>query len=95
MKLLVRPRVTEEEFHKKITPELLEQMGLLEESLGKISLADMLEGKTKQYVDSNMVAKHNLTMEEFHQYLQNVIDSKAGLRVKILAVEAYIKKIKE
>ncbi len=45
-------------------------------------------------ISDKMIAKPNLTMEEFHQYLQNVIDSKAGLRLKILAVEAYIKKIK-
>ena len=74
--------------------EFLQENGFLDNNTGKISLADKLEGKTKQYFDSNMVAKHNLTMDEFHQYLQNVIDSKAGLRVKILAVEAYIKKIK-
>ena len=42
-----------------------------------------------------MVSKHNLTMEEFHQYLQSVIDSKADLRLKVLAVEAYVKKIKD
>jgi hypothetical protein len=41
-----------------------------------------------------MIAKPNLTIEEFHQYLQNVIDSKADLRVKILAVERYIKQIR-
>lgn len=50
MKLLAKPITTREEFHKKISPKLLEQMGLLEESLGKISLADKLEGKTKQYI---------------------------------------------
>jgi hypothetical protein len=74
--------------------KFLQENGFLDSNTGKISLADKLEGKTKQYVDSSMVAKHNLTMEEFHQYLQSIIDSKAGLRVKILAVEAYIKKIK-
>lgn len=40
-----------------------------------------------------MVAKHNLTMEEFHQYLQNVIDSDLNLRQKVVAVERYIKQI--
>jgi hypothetical protein len=78
----------------KLDREFLQENGFLDDNTGKISLADKLEGKTKQYVNSHMVAEHNLTMEEFHQYLQSVIDSKAGLRVKILAVEAYIKKIK-
>ena len=41
-----------------------------------------------------MVSKPNLTMEEFHQYLQDVIDSKLDLRQKVVAVEKYIKKIK-
>lgn len=71
MKLLVRPRVTKEEFHKKITPELLEQMGLLEESLGKISLADMLEGKTKQYMKLviNQDQRKPLTVRQVIQFL--------------------------
>ena len=38
-------------------------------------------------------SKANITMEEFHQYLQNVIDSKSGLRRKVVAVERYIKQI--
>ena len=42
---------------------------------------------------NNMVAKPNLTMDEFHQYLQNVIDSKLDLRQKVVAVERYIKQI--
>jgi hypothetical protein len=41
-----------------------------------------------------MVAKPNLTMEEFHQYLQDVIDSKLNLRQKVVAVERYIKQIR-
>ena len=64
MKLLVKPITTREEFHKKLTPELLEQMGLLEESLGKISLADKLEGKTKQYMESKLkrIEDYNKTL---------------------------------
>ena len=45
--------------------------------------------KTQQSMES----KPNLTMEEFHQYLQNVIDSKLNLRQKVVAVEIYIKQI--
>ena len=45
--------------------------------------------KTQQYMES----KPNLTMEEFHQYLQDVIDSKLNLRQKVVAVEMYIKQI--
>ena len=45
-------------------------------------------------MESNMaVAGHNLTMDEFHQYLQNVIDSDLNLRQKVVAVERYIKNI--
>lgn len=40
-----------------------------------------------------MVSKPTLTMEEFHQYLQNVIDSDLNLRQKVVAVELYIKQI--
>lgn len=40
-----------------------------------------------------MVAGPSLTMEEFHQYLQNVIDSDLNLRQKVVAVERYIKNI--
>lgn len=40
-----------------------------------------------------MIAKPNLTMEEFHQYLQDVIDSNLNLRQKVVAVELYIKQI--
>ena len=40
-----------------------------------------------------MESKPNLTIEEFHQYLQNVIDSKLSLRQKVVAVERYIKQI--
>lgn len=40
-----------------------------------------------------MIAKPNLTMDEFHQYLQNVIDSNLTLRQKVVAVERYIKQI--
>lgn len=42
---------------------------------------------------NKMVAKPNLTMDEFHQYLQNVIDSNLNLRQKVVAVERYIKQI--
>jgi len=73
--------------------KFLQENGFLDDNTGKISLADKLEGKTKQYVNSHMVAKHNLTMDEFHQYLQNVIDSKVDLRQKVVAVERYIKQI--
>ena len=73
--------------------KFLQENGFLDDNTGKISLADKLEGKTKQYFDSNMVAKPNLTMDEFHQYLQNVIDSKLDLRQKVVAVERYIKQI--
>ena len=38
-----------------------------------------------------MVSKPNLTEDEFHQYLQNVIDSKLNLRQKVIAVERYKK----
>lgn len=45
-------------------------------------------------MESNMaVAGHTLTIEEFHQYLQNVIDSDLNLRQKVIAVELYIKQI--
>ena len=40
-----------------------------------------------------MVSKPILTMDEFHQYLQNVIDSDLNLRQKVVAVERYIKNI--
>lgn len=40
-----------------------------------------------------MVAGPNVTIEEFHQYLQNVIDSDLNLRQKVVAVERYIKQI--
>jgi hypothetical protein len=73
--------------------KFLQENGFLDDNTGKISLADKLEGKTKQYVNSHMVAKPNLTMEEFHKYLQNVIDSKLDLRQKVVAVERYIKQI--
>lgn len=43
--------------------------------------------------DKMAVAGHNLTMEEFHQYLQDVIDSNLNLRQKVVAVELYIKQI--
>ena len=50
--------------------------------------------KIQQYTKNKMaVAGHNLTMEEFHQYLQNVIDSDLNLRQKVVAVERYIKQI--
>lgn len=50
--------------------------------------------KTQQYTKNNMaVAGHTLTMDEFHQYLQNVIDSDLNLRQKVVAVERYIKQI--
>ncbi len=62
MKLLVKPVITREEFHKELSPELLEQMGLLEESLGKISLADKLEGKTKQYMKLKRIEDYNKTL---------------------------------
>ena len=44
--------------------------------------------------DNMAVAGHTLTMDEFHQYLQNVIDSKLDLRQKVVAVERYIKQIR-
>ena len=44
-------------------------------------------------IQQYMVSKPNPTIEEFHQYLQNVIDSKLGLRQKVVAVERYIKQI--
>jgi hypothetical protein len=51
--------------------------------------------KTQQYTKNKMaVAGHNLTMDEFHQYLQNVIDSDLNLRQKVIAVERYIKQIR-
>jgi hypothetical protein len=40
-----------------------------------------------------MVAKPNLTEDEFHEFLLKVVNTKAGLRRKILAVEKYIKQI--
>lgn len=43
--------------------------------------------------DKMAVAGHNLTMDEFHEYLQNVIDSDLNLRQKVVAVERYIKNI--
>jgi hypothetical protein len=77
----------------KLDREFLQENGFLDDNTGKISLADKLEGKTKQYVNSHMVAKPNLTMEEFHKYLQDVIDSNLNLRQKVVAVELYIKQI--
>lgn len=47
------------------------------------------ECETKQYI----VDKDTLTMDEFHEFLLTVVNTKAGLRVKILAVERYIKQI--
>ena len=35
-----------------------------------------------------------LTMEDFNNYLLMVVESKAGLRRKIIAIEKYIKTIK-
>jgi hypothetical protein len=50
--------------------------------------------ETQHHMESSMaVAGHNLTMDEFHQYLQNVIDSNLNLRQKVVAVERYIKNI--
>lgn len=50
--------------------------------------------ETQHHTESNMaVAGHTLTMDEFHQYLQNVIDSDLNLRQKVVAVERYIKNI--
>lgn len=69
MKLLVKPITTREEFHKKLTPELLEQMGLLEESLDKISLADKLEGKTKQYMENNYWTSTTTFVGQFNYVL--------------------------
>ena len=43
--------------------------------------------------DKMAVAGHSLTMDEFHEYLQNVIDSDLNLRQKVVAVERYIKNI--
>jgi hypothetical protein len=40
-----------------------------------------------------MIAKPNLTEDEFHEFLLKVVNTKAGLRIKILAVERYIKQI--
>jgi hypothetical protein len=42
-----------------------------------------------------MESKPNLTEDEFHEFLLKVVNTKAGLRVKILAVERYIKQIRE
>ena len=35
-----------------------------------------------------------ITMSEFNEYLLKVVESKAGLRRKIVAVEKYLKTIK-
>jgi hypothetical protein len=40
-----------------------------------------------------MESKHNLTEDEFHEFLLKVVNTKAGLRRKILAVKRYIKQI--
>jgi hypothetical protein len=41
-----------------------------------------------------MENKHNLTMDEFHEFLLKILNTKAGLRIKIVAVERYIKQIR-
>jgi hypothetical protein len=69
--------------------KFLQENGFLDDNTGKISLADKLEGETKQYI----VDKDTLTEDEFHEFLLKVINTKAGLRVKIVAVERYIKQI--
>jgi len=71
--------------------KFIQENGFLDDNTGKISLADKLEGETKQY----MVNKDTLTEDEFHEFLLKVVNTKAGLRVKILAVERYIKQIRE
>ena len=73
----------------KLDNKFLQENGFLDDNTGKISLADKLEGKTKQYI----VDKDTLTEDEFHEFLLKVINTKAGLRVKIVAVERYIKQI--
>ena len=67
----------------------LQENGFLDDNTGKISLADKLEGKTKQYI----VDKDTLTEDEFHEFLLKVVNTKAGLRRKVVAVEKYIKQI--
>jgi len=69
--------------------KFLQENGFLDDNTGKISLADKLEGETKQY----MVNKDTLTEDEFHEFLLKVVNTKVGLRVKIVAVERYIKQI--
>jgi hypothetical protein len=50
--------------------------------------------ETQHLTENKMaVAKPNLTMDEFHQYLQDVINSDLNLRQKVVAVERYIKQI--
>ena len=73
----------------KLDSKFLQENGFLDDNTGKISLADKLEGETKQYI----VDKDTLTEDEFHEFLLKVINTKAGLRVKIVAVERYIKQI--
>lgn len=80
MKMLVKPVITREEFHKKLSPELLEQMGLLEESLGKISLADKLEGKTKQYMKLKRIEDYNKTLPIVELY--TAVQSEGSRAVK-------------
>ncbi len=74
----------------KLDSKFLQENGFLDDNTGKISLADKLEGETKQYI----VDKDTLTEGEFHEFLLKVVNTKAGLRVKILAVERYIKQIR-
>ena len=42
--------------------KFLQENGFLDDNTGKISLADKLEGKTKQYIDNNMAETKTLTV---------------------------------
>ena len=43
---------------------------------------------------SEVELNDTITMSEFNEYLLKVVESKAGLRRKIVAVEKYLKTIK-
>lgn len=71
MKILLKPVITKEEFYKKLSPELLELNVLLEELLGKISLTDMLEGKTKQYINGMNLSEQFLKASRIEGVVNN------------------------
>jgi hypothetical protein len=43
---------------------------------------------------SEVELNETITMSEFNEYLLKVVESKAGLRRKIVAVEKYLKTVK-